>query len=47
MAQEFPELSNRFRVMAVPRTIINGGAGAFDGSVPEKAFLKEVLKAVK
>lgn len=45
MAQEFPELSQRFNVMAVPRTVINDGAVAFDGMVPEKKFLQEVLKA--
>jgi hypothetical protein len=46
MAQEFPELSNRFHVMAVPRTVINDGASAFDGMAPEKKFLQEILKIV-
>jgi len=47
MAHEFPELSNRFQVMAVPRTVINEGATAFDGAVPEKKFLQELLKAAE
>ena len=44
MAHEFPELSQRFSVMAVPRTIINDGAAAFDGLAPEKKILQEILK---
>lgn len=46
MAHEFPELSQRFSVMAVPRTVINNGAAAFDGMVPEKKFLQEIFKIV-
>jgi hypothetical protein len=46
MANEFPELTQRFNVMAVPRTVINGKP-AFDGAVPEKKFLEEVLAAAR
>ena len=44
-ASEFPELSSRYRVYAVPRTIINKGA-YIEGSLPENFFLDAVLKAV-
>lgn len=43
-ATEFPELSTQYRVYAVPRTIINGGA-FIEGSLPENFFLDAVLKA--
>ena len=43
-ASEFPELSSRYRVYAVPRTIINRGA-SIEGSLPENSFLDAVLKA--
>lgn len=43
-ASEFPELSSRYRVYAVPRTIINRGAYV-EGSLPENIFLDAVLKA--
>jgi len=43
-ASEFPELSTHYRVYAVPRTVINGGAFV-EGSLPENFFLDAVLKA--
>ena len=43
---EFPELSTQYRVFAVPRTVINGGA-FIEGSLPENFFLDAVLKAIK
>ena len=44
-ASEFPDLASRYRVFAVPRTIINGGA-YIEGSLPENFFLDAVLKAI-
>ena len=44
-ASEFPELSSRYRVYAVPRTVINKGA-YIEGSLPETFFLDAILKAV-
>jgi Thioredoxin domain len=44
-ANEFPDLSSRFRVCAVPKTVINGSA-SIEGSLPEGFFLDEVLKAL-
>lgn len=40
-AQEFPELSERYQVMGVPRTVGNE-AHALEGAVPEAAFLEFV-----
>ena len=42
-ATEFPELSQRFGVQGVPRTVINRG-GAFVGALPEAQFVDAVLK---
>ena len=42
-ANEFPELSQRFGVQGVPRTVINQG-GAFVGALPETQFVEAVLK---
>ena len=44
-ATEFPELSQRYRVMAVPKIVIND-AVQFEGAIPEKDFLGAVLQAV-
>jgi len=44
-ASEFPDLAARYRVYAVPRTVING-EGFIEGSLPEDFFLDAVLKAV-
>lgn len=41
-APEFPDLAERFRVFAVPRTIINTHAH-IEGSLPEEFFLDEIL----
>ena len=42
-ATEFPELAGRFRVYAVPKTVINETA-SIEGSLPEEFFLNEILK---
>ena len=44
-ANEFPELSQRYMVMAVPRTIINDQA-YIEGALPEAQFVDQVLRAV-
>ena len=44
-ATEFPELSQRYRVMAVPKIVINDRV-QFEGAIPEKDFLSAVLRAV-
>jgi len=43
-ATEFPELSRRYRVMAVPKVVINDRV-EFEGALPEKDFLTQVLLA--
>ena len=43
-ANEFPDLSQRYMVMAVPKTVINEGA-AFEGALPEAQFVEQVLRA--
>ena len=44
-ATEFPELSQRYQVMAVPKIVINDRV-QFEGALPEKEFLDAVLRAV-
>ena len=44
-ATEFPDLASRYRVYAVPKTVINGTA-SFEGSLPEEFFLDEVMKTL-
>ena len=44
-ATEFPELAGRYRVYAVPKTVINE-ADYIEGSLPEEFFLDAILKAV-
>jgi alkyl hydroperoxide reductase subunit AhpF len=43
-AAEFPELSQRYQVMAVPKIVIND-AVEFEGALPERDFLAAVLRA--
>jgi alkyl hydroperoxide reductase subunit AhpF len=43
-ATEFPELSQRYRVMAVPKIVINDKV-EFEGALPERDFLGAVLQA--
>jgi predicted DsbA family dithiol-disulfide isomerase len=44
-ANEFPELSQRYQVMAVPKIIINDRV-EFEGAIPERDFVNAVLRAV-
>lgn len=45
-ATEYPEYSERNRVMAVPKVVINHGAHSYEGAYPEPMALKELLKAI-
>jgi len=42
-ANEFPELSARFGVQGVPRTVVNE-QGAFVGALPEPQFVQAILQ---
>jgi hypothetical protein len=42
-AGEFPELSRRYGVQGVPRTVVNR-QGAFVGALPEPHFVASVLQ---
>jgi predicted DsbA family dithiol-disulfide isomerase len=44
-ANEFAALSDRYRVRAVPKTVINGRVEVV-GNVPEKTLLEAVQKAI-
>jgi alkyl hydroperoxide reductase subunit AhpF len=43
-ATEFPDLSRAYRVMAVPKVVINDRV-EFEGALPERQFLDAVLRA--
>lgn len=45
-ASEFPELSERFDVYGVPKTVIND-TGSMEGAVPETAFLEKILQTIE
>ena len=45
-SSEFPELAGRYRVYAVPKTVVNATA-SIDGALPEAFFLDAVLKALE
>ncbi len=45
-ATEFPEMSQQYRVMAVPKIVINDRV-EFEGALPEQDFLGAVLQAVE
>ena len=45
-ATEFPDLSRAYRVMAVPKIVINERV-QFEGALPEPQFLAAVLEAVE
>lgn len=44
-ATEFPELAQRYMVMAVPKTVVNERV-SFEGALPEAQFVEQVLRAV-
>jgi alkyl hydroperoxide reductase subunit AhpF len=43
-ASEFPEMSQQYQVMAVPKVVINDRV-QFEGALPERDFLNAVLQA--
>ena len=43
--QEFPNLAQRYKIMGVPKTVINEGA-EFVGAVPDEAFVNAILEAL-
>ena len=46
MAPDFPELSDRYEVMAVPTVVINDTV-RFEGAIPEEEFADKVLEALQ
>ena len=42
-SEEFPELANRFGVMAVPKTVVND-KHSFEGALPEPQFVQQILR---
>jgi predicted DsbA family dithiol-disulfide isomerase len=40
-ATEFPDLARQYRVMAVPRTVVNDHE-AFEGAMPESLFVRRI-----
>jgi hypothetical protein len=45
-ATEFPDLAGKYRVYAVPKTVINEDA-FIEGALPEEYFLEGILKTIK
>lgn len=45
-AIEFPQLSNRYQVYGVPRTVINETIH-IEGAVPEPMLLRELMKVME
>ena len=45
-ATEFPEWTARYRVHAVPKTVVNGSF-SIEGSLPEEHFLDEILRGIE
>jgi len=45
-ASEFPELSAKFGVSAVPQVVINNGDGGFVGAYPPDNFYEEIIKVL-
>jgi hypothetical protein len=43
-AGEFPHLSHKYDVFAVPKVIMNE-KHSFEGALPEESFIADVLKA--
>jgi glutaredoxin-like protein len=43
---EFPQLVNKYRIMGVPKVVINEEFG-FEGALPESSFVEEVMRVSK
>ncbi len=46
-AMEFPDLSNKYSVYGVPKTVINDGKAEQEGSVPEEVILQKIQEALQ
>jgi hypothetical protein len=44
-ANEFPDLSQQYRVMAVPRTVVNDRT-FIEGAMPEGMFVRRIIESV-
>jgi hypothetical protein len=44
-ANEFPDLSRQYRVMAVPRTVVNDKT-SIEGAMPEGMFVRRIIDSV-
>jgi hypothetical protein len=44
-ANEFPDLAQRYMVMAVPKIVVNDRV-SFEGALPEAQFVEAVFQAV-
>ncbi len=45
-ATEFPDLAGKYRVYAVPKTVINEGT-SIEGALPEEFFLERILQSLE
>jgi len=43
-ASEFPHLVQKYAVMAVPKTVVNG-RGVVEGAMPESTYAAAIVKA--
>lgn len=43
---EYPQLAQRYRVMGVPKTMIDGREG-IEGALPESAFISAIVAATE
>ena len=46
LPRDWPDLARKYRVMAVPKVVINDRV-QFEGALPEREFLRKVLEAVE
>jgi predicted DsbA family dithiol-disulfide isomerase len=45
-ATEFPDLARQYRVMAVPRTVVNDER-AIEGAMPESMFIRRISEILQ
>jgi hypothetical protein len=45
-ATEFPDLAGKYRVYAVPKTVVNEEA-SIEGALPEQSFLESILQQIE
>jgi glutaredoxin-like protein len=44
---EFPELSQRYNIYGVPKTVVNEDLAAMEGAIPESRFMRDVMSALE